>query len=158
MPKWLALDVRRTLLASAAEEAQRRGDRRIGTDHLLLGLLQASGSLASQVLGVDLESARAASDALDRAALSAIGLDPARLSPPPQSMAARRRPPLTSGARAVFVRSVLAARAAKARRIEARFLLLALLERERPDPAAELLRAMGVDPAEARARLTRAES
>jgi ATP-dependent Clp protease ATP-binding subunit ClpA len=149
----LSEDVRRVVLTSAAEEAQRRGDRRIGTDHLLLGLLHDPNSVAARTLGIDLESARAASAALDRAALAGVGIDVGYLSLPPMPMQARRHPPLTSGARAALQQSLHEARPAKARRIEARFLLLALLDRERPDPAAELLAALGVDPSEARKRL-----
>jgi hypothetical protein len=33
----LRADARKMLLTSATEEASRRGDRRLGTDHLLLG-------------------------------------------------------------------------------------------------------------------------
>ncbi|HZD69764.1 MAG TPA: Clp protease N-terminal domain-containing protein [Actinomycetes bacterium] len=144
------------VLASAAQEAQARGDRRIGTDHLLLGLLDDPDSVAARALGVDLEAARAASAALDRAALAAVGIDLGDLGVRPQSQLihARRRPPLTSGARAVLQRSLQEASASKSRYIEVRHLLLALLSRERPDPAAELLAALGVDPAEARDRLT----
>jgi ATP-dependent Clp protease ATP-binding subunit ClpA len=150
----LSSDVRKAVLTSAAEEARRRGDRRIGTDHMLLGLLHDPHSLAPRVLGVELESARAASDDLDRAALAAVGVDVGPLSPRSRPPQGRAHPPLTSGARAVLMRSVLEARTAKVRRIEARFLLLALLTRERPDPAAELLAALGIDPAEPRERLT----
>ncbi|MFK8851051.1 Clp protease N-terminal domain-containing protein [Streptomyces sp. Ac-502] len=65
---------------SAAEEARHRGDRRIGTEHLLLGLLAAANSTSirvpgADVLGVDLATARAALADLDTAALRAIGLD-----------------------------------------------------------------------------------
>ncbi len=35
----LSVDARKMVLTSAAEEARRRGDRRLGTDHLLHGLL-----------------------------------------------------------------------------------------------------------------------
>ncbi len=149
----LSEDARKAMLHAAAEEAGRRGDRRIGTDHLLLGLLDDPSSLAVEVLGVDLESARSASDELDRAALAAVGVEAGPLVHPARPLRARRHPPLSSGARAVLIRAVEEARASKARRIEARFLLVALLARERPDPAAELLAALGVDVAEARARL-----
>lgn len=144
------------VLASAAEEAQGRGDRRIGTDHLLLGLLNDPDSVAARVLGVDLEAARAASAALDRAALAAVGIDLGQLGARPRSqpIQARRRPPLTSGARAVLQRSLQEASASKSRHIEVRHLLLALLSCERPDPAAEMLAALGIDPAQARDRLT----
>ena len=63
----LSADARRLILTWAAEEAGRRGDRRIGTDHLLLGILHESTSDAAEALGVDLASARAADERLDRA-------------------------------------------------------------------------------------------
>ena len=67
----------RAAVTASADEARRRGDRRIGTDHLLLGLLHDPGS--AEALGVTVEAAREKSDALDRAALAAIGLDLGRL-------------------------------------------------------------------------------
>jgi len=146
-------DARRAVMLAATAEARRRGDRRIGTDHLLLGLLHDPDSIAAQALGVDLQSARSAADTLDRAALASIGIDLGDHSlagPAP----GRRRAPLTSGARAVLQLSVEQARERRARRIQARHLLLALLSRRPPDPAATLLQALGVDPAEARRRLT----
>jgi ATP-dependent Clp protease ATP-binding subunit ClpA len=151
----LSDDARKAVLTSAADEAGRRGDRRIGTDHLLLALLHDPTSASARALGVDLQAAREASDALDRAALAAVGIDVGHLGRPARAAKARRRPPLTSGARAVLVRAVNDARAGRARRIGTPHLLLGLLTRERPDPAAELLAALGVDPAEVRARLTR---
>ena len=48
----------RKVLACAAQEARRRGDRRLGTDHLLLGLLCDPDSSAAAALGVDLAAAR----------------------------------------------------------------------------------------------------
>jgi ATP-dependent Clp protease ATP-binding subunit ClpA len=145
-------DDARQMMVSALDEAQRRGDRRIGTDHLLLGLLHEPESLASEVLSVDLEAARTASDTLDRTALAAIGIDLGgrSLAPP---MHTRRRPPLTSGARETLKVSLDEARGAKARSIAARHLLFALLTRQRPDPAAALLEALGVDRAAALSRL-----
>ena len=153
MVKRFSPDARRTVLTAAAEEADRRGDRRLGTDHLLLGLLHDPDSAPAWALGVDLASARAASDALDRAALTAVGIDVGSLGPAPLPTRSRRRPPLTSGARLALQRSLLEARSAKARRIDPRHLLLGLLTRERPDPAAELLATLGIDPALARDRL-----
>ena len=155
----LSSDARKIILTSAAEEARRRGDRRLGTDHLVLGLLHDEDSLAAKALGTDLESARAASDALDRAALAAIGVDVVPVGDSPQAVPVRSRrlPPLTSGARAVLKTALEATRQARSRRIETRQLLLALLDRERPDPAAELLHALGVDPSAVRVRLEGSE-
>jgi ATP-dependent Clp protease ATP-binding subunit ClpA len=147
-------DARRRVITLAAEEARDRGDERIGTEHLLLALLRGPGTVATRVLGVDVEGARAALDALDREALRAVGVDlPSMGRPLP--ILTRRRPPLTSGAREALRRAVLGARGEKARRIQARHLLLGVLARERPDPAAELLGALGVDPARVRDLLDR---
>ncbi len=56
----------------AGEEARRRGDRRAGTDHLLLALL-ADPSI-EVVLGVTLQQARQAQESLDHEALGALGM------------------------------------------------------------------------------------
>ena len=56
----------------ASEEARRRGDRRTGTDHLLLALLEDPSIEA--VLGVSLQQARQALESLDHEALGALGL------------------------------------------------------------------------------------
>ena len=56
----------------ASEEARRRGDRRTGTDHILLALFEDPSIEA--VLGVNLAQARQALDSLDHEALAALGL------------------------------------------------------------------------------------
>lgn len=149
----LSEDARKLVLGSAAEEARRRGDRRLGTDHLLLGLLHDPDCAAARALQVDLTCARNALDALDRGALAALGIDVDGLDLLPSSYEARRLPPLTSGARAVLKRALAEARPAKSGRIETLHFLLALLACRRPDPAAELLAALGVDADDVRARL-----
>jgi ATP-dependent Clp protease ATP-binding subunit ClpA len=153
MPKRLSADARKLVLTSATEEARRRGDRRLGTDHLLLGLLRDENSQAAKALGVSLADARAASDALDLAALAAVGIQADALSGGPSAPFGRRLPPLTSGARAVFKRAIDEARPVKTGRIGTAHFLLALLSLQPPDPAAELLGALGADPAAVRKRL-----
>jgi ATP-dependent Clp protease ATP-binding subunit ClpA len=153
MPKRLSVDARKLVLTSATEEARRRGDRRLGTDHLLLGLLHDEDSPAAKALGVSLADARAASDALDRAALAAVGIQVKTLGEGPPAPFGRRLPPLTSGARAVFKRAIDEARPAKNGRIGTTHFLLALLSLQGPDPAAELLDALGLDLAAVRKRL-----
>ncbi len=155
MPKRLSVDARKLVLTSATEEARRRGDRRLGTDHLLLGLLHEADSLAAKALGVSLADARAASDALDLAALAALGIEVESLGDGIQTTPGRRLPPLTSGARAVLKRAIDDARPFKSGRIETRHFLVALLPLERPDPAAELLHALGIDPVAVLERLAR---
>lgn len=152
----LSSDVRKVVLTSAAQEARRRGDRRLGTDHLLLGLLHDPESGAARAMGVDLEAARAVLDALDRSALASVGVEAevgSLADPPPPHPFARRLLPLTSGARAVLKRTVEQTREAGTARIESRQFLLALLDRESPDPAAELLTSLGVDRSQVRHRL-----
>src|ERR1700691_2102578 len=60
----------------ARDEAVRRGDRTIGTEHLVLALLADPASPAARALGCALGSARRALDALDREALAAVGVQP----------------------------------------------------------------------------------
>jgi ATP-dependent Clp protease ATP-binding subunit ClpA len=154
MPKRLSADARKLVLASATEEARRRGDRRLGTDHLLLGLLDAEDSPAAQALGVSLADARAVSDALDIAALAAVGIEVQALGEGPRAPFGRRLPPLTSGARGVLKRAIELARPSRSGRIDATHFLLALLSLQHPDPAAELLDTLGVDRAAVRRRLS----
>ncbi|MEU8250844.1 Clp protease N-terminal domain-containing protein [Nonomuraea sp. NPDC048916] len=140
------------VVKGAFEEARQRGDRRLGTVHLLLGCLRAPEP--AQALGVDAHTARAALDALDRAALRAIGIDVGE-TPPARP---RKHPPvpgtaLTSSARAV-INQAIKATPRKTRSIAAPAqLLLALLAQARPDPVAELLDRLGIDRAAVRARL-----
>ena len=152
----------KVLLTKAADEARQRGDRRLGTDHLLLGLLH--DGTAAQALGVTLESARAASDALDKAALAAIGVDAdcVGATAPGHDTArgdrSRRLPPLTSGTRAVLKDAIDRARPRRTGRIKSDHFVLALIGRGRPDPAAELLSKLGVDPTEVAARIATTQS
>ena len=149
----LSVDARTVLFTAGAEEARRRGDRRLGTDHLLLALLHDPDSAAARALGVSLQQARSASESLDRAALAAVGVNVRQLGTPRRPALGRGLPPLTSAARAVVKQAVEEARPMKTGRIEPADFLLALLRRERPDAAAELLAALGLDAAGVRTRL-----
>ena len=133
-----ALDV---ALRRAGEETVRRGDRRVGTDHLLLGLLHDRD--VAETLGVDVERARAAARDLDQAALAAIGVDLGEDLPSAPTRVRFGHVPLTSAARAAIGRSGAIADAERMRRIEPQHLLAALREGEEPDPAAVLLAALG---------------
>ena len=140
----------REAVRAGAEEAQRRGDRRIGTDHLLLGLLHDPAS--ADVLGITVADGREKSADMDRRALSAIGIDLDGYVPTPQL---RRvfRTTFSSGAKSVMERTLRLTVAEKSKKITPKHLLLALLERQKPDPAAALLAELGVDRAEVARRL-----
>ena len=136
----------RNAVAASADEAHLRGDRRVGTDHLLLGLLHNPVIVA--LLGITLEHARQASRDLDNRALASIGIEVGDL-PRPGIATRRRRIQLTSGitseARAIFPRAYALADTEKARKITPTHLLCALLERDPPDPVGALLAELKVD-------------
>jgi Clp amino terminal domain, pathogenicity island component len=136
----------------ATAEAKRCGDRRVGTEHLVLALLADPHSAPARVLGVDLASTRAALAELDRQALAYLGIHPTfSSSTVPGRPAERLR--LTPSARSVF--TGLARTRLKGERTGPAHVLLALLTLLPPDPAAVLLDALRVDRAEVRARLDR---
>jgi Clp amino terminal domain, pathogenicity island component len=125
----------------ARDEAVRRGDRTIGTEHLVLALLADPASPAAQALGCDRDCARRALDALDSEALAAIGVEPG-ITAGPVAVRTRGRLRLTPAAKAVFT-GIRDAR--RNRRAALGAVLNALLALRPPDPAAELLTALGVD-------------
>jgi hypothetical protein len=135
----------------ASEEARRRGDRRAGTEHLLLGLLEDPA--IESVLGVSLQDARDTLDSLDREALGTLGIDPAidaprlRMHDVPKKPTVRTvlndRLRLTPRAKLVLQEAGKPLRRGK--RITSGQLLLRLFDLEPPDPAAMLLTDLGVD-------------
>lgn len=137
----------------AASEARRRGDRRVGTDHIALAMLCDPGSEPTQALEVSLESARAALQTLDTEALATLGID-ASFTDAASATRREERLPLTPAARAIFTSL---RRVAAGERLSRKHVLLALLARQRPDPAAELFDALGVDCDAVRDRLAEAQ-
>jgi len=135
----------------ANTEALRRGDRKVGTEHVVLALLLDSRSATAEALGVRLGDAREALEGLDRDALAAIGVHAVPAGPVLPGRE-RDRLPLTPAAKAVFTGL---GKEAGRERIGAGHLLRSLLSRTRPDPAAVLLDALGVDRAAVRSRLGR---
>jgi ATP-dependent Clp protease ATP-binding subunit ClpA len=128
----------------ASEEARRRGDRRTGTDHVLLALLEHPSIEA--VLGVSLEQARQALEALDHEALAALGLGSGADAPPLPMRAVPTKPRIRD----------IAQRDRRNRRrlqVTAQQVLSQILTLQPPDPAAVLLGALGVNTSEVRRRL-----
>lgn len=146
----------------AREEARRRGDRKVGTEHLILGLLWEP--VVAQALGCDLQTARDALDARDHDALAAVGFgagfnappipidEPVTRPPRPTFKAVLRdRLPMTPAAKAALEKSYKEMRGGH--HTGPQQVLVTVLELEPPDPAAELIAALGVDPAAVRQRL-----
>jgi ATP-dependent Clp protease ATP-binding subunit ClpA len=140
--------LRDAVMVHAPAEARRRGDRRVGTQHLLLATLHDPEAVA--ISGVQLESARAALSALDDAALAAVGID-ARGVERATIPAPAKRLPLTSGAKAALSRALAATRTAGARRVTSVHLLAGLLDGDHADPATDVLTELHIDRAAVRA-------
>jgi len=160
----------RAVVTSAIAEAEQRGDRHIGTDHLLLGVLASPSAVTSAAVrdaGLDLAGARRAVLDADADALAAIGIDTDVLPPPgprpPEHPATpslrsrwrRQHRPFTGGAKHTLEGALREALQLKHRWIGTEHLLLALAARTGPDPAARLLDALGVDRAALRADIER---
>ena len=146
----------------AREEARRRGDRKVGTEHLILALLKEP--VLAQALGCDLQTARDTLDAMDHDALAAVGIGAAfnappipidepvkRSSRPTLKAVLRDRLPMTPAAKKAMEESYKEIR--RHHKPGPQQVLLTVLELEPPDPAAGLIAALGVDRAAARHRL-----
>jgi len=144
----------------ASEEARRRGDRRTGTDHILLALFEDPS--IEVVSGVSLQQARQALASLDREALDALGLGPGADAPELPMRAVPKKPRirdvaqkdrlrLTPAAKKVLQDSVKPNRPKS--QVTAQQVLAHILALQPPDPAAVLLGALGVNTSEVRRRL-----
>ena len=145
----------------ASEEARRRGDRRTGTDHVLLALFE--DPTIEAVLGVSLQQARQALDSLDREALGALGLGSGIDAPPLPMHAVPKNPRLrdimmqTDRLRMTPAAKKVLEEASKPNRrrlqVTGQQVLAQILTLQPPDPAAALLGALGVNTSEVRRRL-----
>ncbi len=132
----------------ARDEAIRRGDRTIGTEHLVLALLVDPASPTAKAIGRELVAARNALDVLDNEALCSIGVEPG-VSAGPIAVRTQGRLRLTPAAKAI-VTNLRDAR--RDRRAGLGMLFNALLDLKPPDPAAELLASLEVEASGARER------
>jgi ATP-dependent Clp protease ATP-binding subunit ClpA len=149
-----------TIYRRASEEARRRGDRRIGTDHVLLGLLEDPS--IEVVLGVSLQQARQALESLDQEALGALGMGSATDAPSLPIRAMPKKPTIravmkkdrlrmTPAAKKVLEEAVKPMR--RKTQVTAQQVLAQILNLQPPDPAAVLLGALGLNTSEVRRRL-----
>ncbi len=155
-------DVREAVLVAAEEAAVRRGDPRIGTEHLLIGVSAVDETLTRH--GVDVEALRALLRHLDSRALHSVGIDidPEQLSPrqvpaPRSRWSVRRRDhrAFTRGAKHALERALRICVDERHRRITTSHLLAALVVGGSRDPAVRLLRAADVDPSDIDADIRR---
>ncbi len=132
----------------ACREALRRGDRKVGTEHLLLALLMESECLGA--VGRSLDDARASLEALDQEAMAAVGVDAKACPAPPLRGRPAERLPLTRAAKDALK---AASQEAGKRRFGPRHVLLALTRRDAADAVTLLLARLGVDREAVRAQL-----
>jgi hypothetical protein len=144
----------------AGEEARRRGDRRAGTDHVLLALFEDPS--IEVALGVNLQQARQALESLDYEALGALGLGSGTDAPPLPMHAVPKKPRLRDVIQKDRLRMTPTAKkvleeASKPHRrrlqVTAQQVLAQILTLQPPDPAAVLLGALDVNKSEVRRRL-----
>ncbi|MFZ0995260.1 MAG: Clp protease N-terminal domain-containing protein [Candidatus Dormiibacterota bacterium] len=149
-----------TIFMRASEEARRRGDRRTGTDHVLLALLEDPS--IEVVLGVSLQQARQALESLDQQALGALGMGSGTDAPLLPMRAVPKKPTIWAVMNKDRLRMTPAAKkvlqdAVKPNRrktqVAAQQVLAQILTLQPPDPAAVLLGALGVNTSEVRRRL-----
>ena len=145
----------------ASEEARRRGDRRTGTDHVLLALWEDPS--IEVVLGVSLQQARQALESLDQEALSALGLGSGTDTPPLPMRTVPKKPTIRDIMQKGRLRMTPAAKKVledaykpkghRKLQVTGPEVLMQILALQPPDPAAALLGALGVNTSEARRRL-----
>ncbi|RVX38779.1 ClpA/ClpB-like protein [Nonomuraea polychroma] len=143
----------RAVIDSALVEVGQRGDQRLGTEHLLLGLLHVPVSPWARALGVSLATARRTLDEIDRSALAVIQIDISRVrlggTPPP----ATKGIPWTYAARGVIKHAAEEMVHRRGRSLEPKHILLGILESRRPDLASAVLDQLAVDRTAVRNRL-----
>ena len=141
----------------ASEEARRRGDRRTGTDHILLALFEDPS--IEVVLGVSLQQARQALESLDQQALGALGLGSGADAPPLAMRAVPKKPRIRDVAKKDRFRMTPAAKKVLEKaykpkghrklQVTGPEVLAQILTLQPPDPAAVLLGALGVNTSDA---------
>jgi ATP-dependent Clp protease ATP-binding subunit ClpA len=147
-------DVREAVLIAAEEATRERGDPRIGTDHLLIGVIAVDES-ATSAHGIDAVRLRALLEQLDSRALEAVGIDVDLDGVSPRhslragrrwSLGSRNHVPFTSAAKSALHRSLRICVDEGHRRITPSHLLASIVLGGPRDPAVRLLSAAGVDP------------
>ncbi len=133
----------RHVVTSAVDEAERRGDSRIGTEHLLIAMAGAES------LGGIFPTPDELHDQLDRLdedALRSVGLDPALLmnDPAPRPGPRTRHIPFTGAAKDLLKGALKAAIALGHRHIGVEHLALGLTAASRPDRALAALEGLDI--------------
>lgn len=154
-------DVRRAVLTAAEEASNRRGDPKLGTEHLLLGSACVGHPVADE-FDLSPERIRARLVEWDARALRAVGIDAdvESLQPPPSGKRLRRflprgHVPFNRAAKRALQRTLHICVAEGHRAVTVPHLLAALALGSHNDPAVRLLRSLGIEPADLDAAIRR---
>ena len=141
----------RRVVTRGVEEARDRSDGRVGTAHLLIG---AADTGAGRQLGLSAAAVRDQLDRIDREALAAVGIDPSLIAAAPGSRPREHRHlPFTGAGKDVLKQSLREAISMNHRHIGGEHILLALTTLPASDRATQVMRGLGIDPAELRQTL-----
>jgi len=147
----------RRAVTLAVDEAEIRGDSRINTEHLLLGVSNTAGL---GQLGLSPEPLRRQLDRLDAEALEAVGIDPRLINEAVEdsrpTVKKRGHIPFTEAAKDVLKQALREAIELKDRHIGVEHIALALTTLSPKDRAVRALDGIDLDPAELRVSLIRA--
>jgi ATP-dependent Clp protease ATP-binding subunit ClpC len=143
----------RRAVTAAVEEAERRGDPSVGTEHFLIGVV-FSAAPGIDLIGASLDTLREAWAAMEQAALEATGVD-ADLPMDPVPNRRRGHLPFTGGAKQVLEDSLREAVGMGSRRLEPEHIVIALTLRPPSDPVIRLLGSAGLSPDAIRTDLIR---
>lgn len=139
----------RAVVTSAVAEAEARGERHVGTEHLLIAIGDArdvavDGALARS--GVKPGAFREGLLELEKSSLTTMGLDPSMAGP--GAGGRKRHIPFTAGGKECLDRTLRVALARGDRLLGVEHLALAIFERGERDPAIQVIRQLGLDPLE----------
>jgi ATP-dependent Clp protease ATP-binding subunit ClpA len=142
----------RKTVTTAVQEAEKRGDTRIGTEHLLLGACRAG---VLDEFGVDEETVRGVLKRLDTEALASVGVDAGEFSDGPdvRRRVRQRHIPFTGSGKQVLVQALVEAKAVGSRRIESGHIALAITRLPDHDRAIRVLSGAGANPNDVRQAL-----
>ena len=135
----------RNTVTSAIDEAERRGDSRVGTEHLLIALAGSQSMVGILPTPDELHDQL---DRLDEDALRSVGLDPALLisDPAPRPGPRKRHIPFTGAAKDLLKGALKEAIVLGHRHIGVEHLALALTAASRPDRALAALEGRDLSP------------
>jgi len=148
----------RNAVTAAVAEAEQRDTSRVGTEHLLLGVIATGSAHLSQLasLGLTEEVLRHELDEMERRALGSVGIDPQLIeseTSAPKTRTRRRHRPFTGAAKNMLKDAAREAEGLGHRHIGGAHIVLAMTTLPPQDRVTRLLDAVGPGSSELRRSL-----